>query len=457
MDNDKEFEQALFRFSLISPLLHIDDETERKNIMRTLVNREHDIPYSEKRQVTVKTLENYLRRYNEDGFDGLKRQRRNDKKVLKSMSNEVFDKIVALKKEEPRRSARQIIRIIEALPEHEGVNLKERTVSRILKNNGLTRKDLKPKKIHQSFEMDTINDLWETDISDGLYLQRTKEMTYCFAFIDDHSRLIPHAQFYSDEKLPRLEDCLKKAILKRGTPKAIYADNGKVFVSTHLKRICAELGIRLIHHLPYSPQSKGKIERFFLRMKKEFLIEARAADLSSIDELNSYFHSWLEVEYHRKEHHGIGTTPLQRFTRELSRTKVRRVESMEEITEIFLYREKRKVGLSNGAIKLNGNIYSSPDVSLLGKNIEVRFDPYDMSRIYVYYEGSFVHIAYPRSLSNTVYQKVPEESNTDEKQIRSSSIEFFTRLKQKEQEILKKESASIDFTKLNKKEKENNG
>jgi putative transposase len=236
MDRDKGFEQALFRFSLISPILHVDDERERRRIMHDIARRELDIPYSNKKKVTVKTLENYLQHYTENGFDGLKRQKRNDKDVLKKISDEVFDVIVALKKEEPRRSSRQIIRIIQAMPEHSEEPLKERTVSRILKKNGLTRKELKPKKIRRSFEMDTINDLWETDISDGLYLQRTNQKTYCFAFIDDHSRIIPHAQFYTNEKLPCLEDCLKKAILKRGIPKAIYADNGKVvrFVSSKL-------------------------------------------------------------------------------------------------------------------------------------------------------------------------------------------------------------------------------
>jgi putative transposase len=187
---------------------------------------------------------------------------------------DIEELLCSLKKEEPRRSVWHIIKVIRSIPEHKNIIFKYRTVSRILKNNGLSGRILKPKKIHKTFEMNTINELWETDISDGLYLAFKGKMTHCFAFLDYYSRLILHAQIYFDEKLPRLEDCLKKAILKRGIPKAIYADNCKIFVSNHLKRICAELGIRLLYHLPYSPQSKGKIERFFLRMQNEFLIEA---------------------------------------------------------------------------------------------------------------------------------------------------------------------------------------
>ena len=405
MEEDKEFERALFRFSLISPLIHCDNEIERHRLMRLISLKELDIPHSYKSRITTKTLKNYLKRYEKEGFEGLKRNARSDRDKLKTISRDMEELICSLKKEEPKRSARQIIKLIQSINEHKECNLKERTVSRILKKNGLSGKKLAPKKIHKSFEMNTINELWETDISEGVYLAAKGRKTYCFAFLDDFSRIIPHAQFYYDEKLPRLEDCLKKAILKRGVPKAIYADNGKVFVSNHFKRICAELGIRLLHHLPYSPQSKGKIERFFLRMKLEFLIEAQGVDIHSIDELNSYFMSWVEVDYHRKEHHSIGTTPLERFTKAMKYTALKTIESLEEITEIFLYREKRKVHKSSGIIKLTGNKYQATDSSLLGTGIEVRFDPYDLSRIFIYQEGVFVQTAYPVDLKNPVYNQ----------------------------------------------------
>ncbi len=52
-----------------------------------------------------------------------------------------------------------------------------------------------------------------------------------FAIVDDFSRAIVHGEFYWDEKLPRLEDALKKAILRHGVPAQFYCDNGSVFSS----------------------------------------------------------------------------------------------------------------------------------------------------------------------------------------------------------------------------------
>jgi len=39
-----------------------------------------------------------------------------------------------------------------------------------------------------------------------------KRRTHLFCFIDDHSRLVPFAEFFFDETLPRLERVLKVAL-----------------------------------------------------------------------------------------------------------------------------------------------------------------------------------------------------------------------------------------------------
>jgi len=65
-----------------------------------------------------------------------------------------------------------------------------------------------------------------------------KRRTHLFCFIDDHSRLVPFAQFSFDEALPRTERVLKVGILRRGLPKATYVDNGMAY-STQFAAACA--------------------------------------------------------------------------------------------------------------------------------------------------------------------------------------------------------------------------
>lgn len=185
MNDDEEFKSALFRFSLISRPLHSDDSAERQRTMRETAGKEINIPNSEKKRLTVKTIKNYPARYSIGGLEGLCRKPRNDKNTVKSISDDIIQLLKELKREKPERGASRIIRLVNARQEYKDIQSSERTISRVLKNSGLARKNLKPKKIHRRFEMDTINDLWETDISDGIFLTRENRKTFCFAFLDE--------------------------------------------------------------------------------------------------------------------------------------------------------------------------------------------------------------------------------------------------------------------------------
>jgi hypothetical protein len=70
----------------------------------------------------------------------------------------------------------------------------------------------------------------KTDIKYGPYIPGSsgrKKRTYLVAFIDDATRLVCHGEFYDNQRLPILEDCFRKAILKYGKPDAVYVDFGQ--------------------------------------------------------------------------------------------------------------------------------------------------------------------------------------------------------------------------------------
>ena len=71
----------------------------------------------------------------------------------------------------------------------------------------------------------------------------------------------------------RLEAVLRVAFQARGIPERLYVDNGAPYASRQLARICAVLGVRLIHSTPGRPQGRGKIERFFRTLRQELLVE----------------------------------------------------------------------------------------------------------------------------------------------------------------------------------------
>jgi transposase InsO family protein len=161
------------------------------------------------------------------------------------------------------------------------------------------------------------------------------------AFIDDYSRLLVHGQFYFDEKMPRIEDCLKKAILKYGKPERIYVDNAKVYSGIHIGHICSRLGIHLSHATPYRPCGKGKLERFFGYVESSFRPEAdlliRKGQLHTLDELNTFFRAWLDVAYNRRRHSTTQQLPLTAFEADV--TPLKKIDDLEAFLEAFLYED----------------------------------------------------------------------------------------------------------------------
>ncbi|MGF7399982.1 integrase-like protein [Thermohydrogenium kirishiense] len=87
----------------------------------------------------------------------------------------------------------------------------------------------------------------------GPYIKegKTKRQTYLIAYIDDASSLCTYARFYYTQNFLALRDSFKEAVLRRGIPKMLYTDNGKIYRSTQLEYICASLGTTLIHAEPF--------------------------------------------------------------------------------------------------------------------------------------------------------------------------------------------------------------
>ena len=62
--------------------------------------------------------------------------------------------------------------------------------------------------------------------------------------------------------------CSVRALRRNGVPDALYLDNGSTYRGKTLEVACGRLGISLLHAAPYSPQSRGKMERFWRTLRE---------------------------------------------------------------------------------------------------------------------------------------------------------------------------------------------
>lgn len=249
-------------------------------------------------------------------------------------------------------------------------------------------------KDRRSFEMQFPNDCWQSDISVGPYLniEDKKKRTFLVAFLDDSSRVITHAQYYFEDNLISLQDCFKKAVSKRGIPNKLFVDNGKVFKSDQFNLICAALGTTLSYAQPYSPESKGKIERFFLTLKNQWMYMLDPSKISSISELNELLWEYLERDYHQNIHSSIGMKPIDKFIKNVD--KIKYISSKEELDFIFLHKVVRTVK-KDSTISIFNTIYEVP-MEYIDEKVNVRFDATDMKKAYLFsIAGKCIKEIYP--------------------------------------------------------------
>ncbi len=311
--------------------------------------------------------------------------------------------------ENPQRTAAAIRRILRT---QLGWAPDERTLQRNFHRLGLTGATTgSAPAVFGRFEAEHPNALWTGDVLHGIRIDLRK--TYLFAFLDDHSRLVPGYRWGHAEDTVRLAAALRPALASRGVPNAVYVDNGSPYVDAWLLRACAKLGVRLVHSTPGRPQGRGKIERFFRTVREQFLVEITGEPdvvgrhyVADLAELNRLFTAWVETVYHRSVHSETGQTPLARW----SAGGPIPLPAPETLTEAFLWEEHRRV-TKTATVSLHGNRYEI-DPALVGRKVELVFDPFDLTRIEVRLAGAPMGRAIPYHIGRHSHPKAKPETPT---------------------------------------------
>ena len=399
-------EQALERYRIISPLTDTEIDVAKRNKLR--------LEIAENNGISVRTLYRWEKSFAENGYAGLKPMNREYRRSSKLPED--FDTLLAeaiqLKREVPTRSVNQIICILEGEGRVKPGALKRSTVQRYLYRAGFGKKQMKKyaegkysssKRFCKPHRMMLV----QGDIKYGIMLpigpNGKKIMTYLSALIDDHSRMILSSDWYDNQEGKIVEDTFHKAILKYGKPDAFYLDNGSQYISRELREALARLSIRILHAKPYAAQSKGKIERFNEAVDS-FLEEAKAKKIRTLEELNQFWHVWVEEYYHNKPHDGIrqyyvsqgwdypqeGISPLCEWKNDSRRL---RYLDTDAVAQAFLHHTQRLVD-KGGCISLFGRQYEV-STALIGAKVEVSYDPMLLDTVTVRYQGVEPITAHP--------------------------------------------------------------
>lgn len=341
------------------------------------------------RQFTWRTIQTWFYRYKIHGITGMTQQPRSDKgQARKVTPEELLEAINAAKPHfhDQRTNKRAIYRFcIENGLLHPD-RIAQTTFYRFIREHQLLAPDNDDNKRRFAFSMKFANQLWQADTMFGPYVGAaigSRKQAKLIAFLDDASRVLCHGEFFFDENVDTLVTAIRAAFYKRGIPEQLLVDNGSIYCSQEITLICARVGCILRHTPVRDAAAKGKIERFFRRVRDQFLV--KKLDLSSLETLNRQFTHWVEQDYNATEHDAIGMKPIDRFGIDLARVCF--LSPSEHSDELFYAEADRKVKKDNTFSFLNRR-YETP-VDLRDKEISLRYDRHrgENSAVIVYYKG----------------------------------------------------------------------
>jgi transposase InsO family protein len=384
MDELKKEKIALFRFQVIAPLLGLakGEWGKKEKLLEDITDKQWDIPFTGRSAIGRSTVLAWLSVYEESGQNlrSLYPKQRSDRGTARCIDGETEQMLIALRKELGGTSVPTVLQVAQErklLPVD--FRASRHSIYRLFKRCGF--EDQVPKTDRRRFEAELPNDLWQSDCLHGpqIVAEGKHRKTFLFAFIDDHSRLTPHAQFYLRENLQSFLDCFQKALEKRGVPRKLYVDNGSSYRSHQLAHTAASLGIALIHTKPYTPEGRGKIERWLKTVRMSFLA-ALPHDLT-LAALNERLWEWIDKSYHLAVHSATKQKPLERYLKAL--TLIR--PAPKNLLDYFRIKAVRRV-YKDRTVSVLGRVYEAP-VELIEKQVTLLYHESDPGRIEVQCNG----------------------------------------------------------------------
>lgn len=409
MTNDKDNADtrqarwARFRFSIIGPLLSSPPEGgELQATLLELSQKQWRHPISGlPTTIGVSTIERWLyqARHESDPVSALRTKRRTDAGVTRELSAALKVVIQQQYRAHPGWSYQLhvdnlAIRVQEA-PELSPMP-SYNTIRRYMKANGLCKRHLIKQRQTEgaikaqerlesrevrSFEVDYVHGLWHLDFHHGsrkiLDKQGRWRKPILLAILDDHSRLICHAQWYFDEEVDSLVHGFTQALQKRALPRALMSDNGSAMTAAEFTQGLERLGVLHQPTLPYSPYQNAKQEVFWAQVEGRLMAMLEGEPNLTLGMLNTATLAWVEQEYHCTIHSELDDTPLNRYI--TSPDVGRACPDTETLKQAFCAQVNRKLRQSDGTLSIAGRRFEVSSHYRHLETLTVRYARWDLS------------------------------------------------------------------------------
>ena len=265
--------------------------------------------------ISRSTFYEWYKRYQDEGFDGLRDKHRTPKQFWNAIPDWEKDRVVSIARKYPEKSCREVAFHI---TDNYGYFISESSVYRILKAKNLVASPVYTVvSAKDSFDnpTDRVNQLWQTDFT---YFKIVHwGWYYLLTVLDDFSRYILAWQLCNSMSTNDVKNVLDIAINKTGVNHVnvhqrtrLLSDNGPCFISSDLRDYLAENKMSHTRGKPYHPMTQGKIERYHRSMKNLILLD----NYYSPEELIDRIADWVDYYNNYRYHEAIdNVTPADKY------------------------------------------------------------------------------------------------------------------------------------------------
>lgn len=259
---------------------------------------------AENLQCRIQTIYRLLEKVQTNGLDALKDKRHSNNYKL---TPKQLLGVIKEKKDGSWRSARKVLEITNIS------SVSTRRLQQIWLEYGLNQLNVERLKPITRFVAKEPNDLWQADIQGKMYFPYLGD-AYLIGNIDDHSRFILGAKWFSRQTQMNVFRVWYQCFFRWGLPKRMLHDKGSQYkansrftqtgeyAQSTYQYYAKELGIELI--FAHRSRTKGKIERFWRFVQRDFVREN--LKVKSFHELNEKFFVW-QINFNEEfKHSGIG-------------------------------------------------------------------------------------------------------------------------------------------------------
>lgn len=369
---------ALFRLGLVGDLLarNLEPGELQEELQRRAGVRYRPPGGLRTRKYHWKTLQRWYYAAKAERPDGLLPESRSRGQALR-LDEEQRALLLEIRQEHPAASAELVLsETVRTGAVAEGA-LTLSTLRRLYRSAGLPRvgrrkADRGGDVQRRRWQAEHPGELWHGDVCHLVLAdeQGRPRRVLVHGLLDDASRfavaLVPRLHEREQDML----EVLCGALLRHPAPHTLYLDNGACYRGEVLQLICQRLGIRLVHAQPYSPESRGKMERFWRTMRQR--CTDHLSPTASLHEVGQALWAWLDTDYHRRPHAGLlGDTPRRRYLDHLAAQAAPLTPGqLAAALEVELGRQVRQ----DGTFDLDGVTYEVGGRHLAGKRIRVVVD-----------------------------------------------------------------------------------